>query len=99
MGDAEVQVERESEEQAPSRGCSLPTCEGGVVQSWPRVVDEQAFDPITELTVFADDFATKSNQAGTGDDENGITKYRKVETVFGFSEGGIGRLKREQSAP
>ena len=99
MSDTEVHVETESEEQAPSRGGSLATCERGVVESWPRVVDEQAFDPITEFTVFTDHFAAKSNQASAGDNEDGVAEQLKVKTFYRWTEGGIGRLKREKSAP
>ena len=80
VGDAEVQVECQSEEQTPGRGSSLATCERGVVESRPRVVDEQAFDPITEFTVFTDHFATKSNQASAGDDEDGVSEHLKMKT-------------------
>ena len=99
VGDAEVQVECQSEEQTPGRGSSLATCERGVVQSRPRVVDEQAFDPITEFTVFTDHFAAKSNQASAGDNEDGVAEQLKVKTFYRWTEGGIGRLKREKSAP
>ena len=100
VGDAEAQVECQSEEQTPGRGSSLATCERGVVESRPRVVDEQAFDPITEFTVFTDHFATKSNQASAGDDEDGVSEHLKMKTIILWNvEGAIGRLKRQKSAP
>ena len=99
VGDAEVKVESESQKQAPCSGCSLATCQRGVVESWPCIVDEQAFDPITEAAMLADDFAAKSNQASAGDDEDGVAEHLKVKTAFCLTEGGIGGLKRKHSTP
>lgn len=99
MKDAEIEVEGKADEQAPGGRGSLTSTNRDVVESRPRVVDEQSFEPRWDITVLVDGLQAESNESKTGDQEHGVAHDFVVEPVNGFTEGSVRRFKGQQSAP
>lgn len=59
VGDAEIEVENQAEQQAPGSHGALAAAEVWVVEGGPGVVDDQAFGPVAHGVALVHDSATK----------------------------------------
>ena len=98
-GNTEVEVERQTEQEAPCGHGTLTTGNRCVVESRPGVVDHQATKPISNGLVLIDGPGAESDEASASGDEDGVAKNLVVEAVLGFTEGGVGGFKGEQASP
>ena len=99
IGEAEVEVERQSEKKAPCSHGSLTTGHRRVVESRPCVVDDQATEPVHDRLLLIDGLRTQGDEASTSSDEDGVAKNFVVEAISGIAECGVGGFKGEQAAP
>ena len=99
VGDAKVEVESKTEQQAPSGHGALSTTEAWVVESRPCVVDEQPLRPVCNGVALVHDSATKDDEADAASDEDGVAEHFEMEPILCVPEGSIGGLKGQQTAP
>ena len=99
VADAEVEVERQAKQQAPSSHGALSTTQTWVVEGRPRVVDEQPLDPVGHGTVLVHGSGAEGDESEARCDEDGVSKHFKVESIFCFTKGGVGGFEGQEPSP
>ena len=97
--DAVPEVERQANQQTPSGQGSLTAANGGVVQSRPGIVDDEAADPAREVGSLTDDLAAIHDEANAGEHEDGVAQHFEVEAINRLSKRCVRRFERQEAAP
>ena len=99
VGDTEVEVEGEAEQEAPSGHGALTATEAWVVESRPSIIDEQSFAPFGHGMTLVHGSSSEGDEGNTASDEDGVAEYFLVETVLCVAESRVGCFKGQQTSP